>query len=287
MNRQKEIALMIMAPICCLIAIINVIFGVESVAILFISVESISLVLLCYLFFSDNDIKAEDEVNDSEIILNMEQDLTEKKQNIFALEKELEEKTREISQLEKLKEETDASLKARIVELENKEVLKNSEAFLPPVSDNESDEDTIDIVETARKTALELSDAAKEARIDVVVSSASESLLVRGSASRMKIMFKNIIDNSIKYMQRAGKLIITVSSIGDDIFIVLKDNGNGLNEDETKHIFELNFQGSNRISGNGLGLTQAKAIVEYYGGTIYAKSNRDKGMGIYIQLPTT
>ena len=42
-----------------------------------------------------------------------------------------------------------------------------------------------------------------------------------------------------------------------------------------------------RISGNGLGLTQAKAIVEYYGGTIYAKSNTGNGMGIYIQLPTT
>ena len=100
-------------------------------------------------------------------------------------------------------------------------------------------------------------------------------------------MFRNIIDNSIKYMKKAGTLVVTISTIEDDIFIVLKDTGNGLPENETKHIFELNFQGSNRISGNGLGLTQAKAIVEHYGGTIYARSPKGSGMGIYIQLPTT
>ena len=99
------------------------------------------------------------------------------------------------------------------------------------------------------------------------------------------ILFRNIIDNSIKYMKRAGSLVITISTIGDDIFIVLKDTGEGLPEEETKHIFELNYQGSNRISGNGLGLAQAKAIVENYGGTIYAKSTEGNGMGIYIQLP--
>jgi signal transduction histidine kinase len=86
-------------------------------------------------------------------------------------------------------------------------------------------------------------------------------------------------------MQKSGVLVITISNIGTDIFIVLKDNGLGLNETETGHIFELNYQGSNRISGNGLGLAQSKAIVDCYGGTIFAKSTHNQGMGIYIQLP--
>ena len=121
--------------------------------------------------------------------------------------------------------------------------------------------------------------------IQLLLSSASDTLMVRADASYIHILFKNIIDNSIKYMHRNGNLVITVSNIGDDLFIVLKDNGEGLPSNETAHIFELNYQGSNRVSGNGLGLTQAKAIVEYYGGTIYAKSNSGNGMGIYIQLP--
>ena len=50
-------------------------------------------------------------------------------------------------------------------------------------------------------------------------------------------------------------------------------------------IFELNYQGSNRKSGNGLGLAQVKAVVEHYNGTVYAKSSVGEGMAIYIQFP--
>ena len=164
-----------------------------------------------------------------------------------------------------------------------KELLSN---FLPPVGEGERQNETIDIIQIARETVQELKPFAEKVRLEIRISAPDEKILVKADASRLRIMFRNIIDNSIKYMNRAGILVITISNLGDDIFIVLKDNGNGLSEKETAHIFELNYQGSNRISGNGLGLTQAKAIVEYYGGTIYAKSNVGTGMGIYVQLPT-
>ena len=146
--------------------------------------------------------------------------------------------------------------------------------------------DPVNIITIARQVVGDLRLAAEKAGISIMVSSGSDTILVKADPTRINILFRNIVDNSIKYMQRAGSLIITISSIGDDIFIVLKDNGNGLSENEAQHIFELNYQGSNRISGNGLGLAQARAIVNSYGGTIYAKSTVGKGMGIYIQLPT-
>lgn len=156
--------------------------------------------------------------------------------------------------------------------------------FLPPVMDAE--ETTVDILQIVQDTIRELEESALQANIRIQIASSSNSLYIKAAPSRIRILFRNIIDNSIKYMQRTGILLITISNIGSDIFIVLKDNGMGLDTSETNHIFELNFQGSNRISGNGLGLTQAKAIVDYYGGTIYAKSTPNQGMGIYIQLPT-
>lgn len=156
--------------------------------------------------------------------------------------------------------------------------------FLPPIQ--ESEETTVDILQIVRDTMDELKVSADAAHIQLQLASASTSLYAKAAPSRIRILFRNIIDNSIKYMQRTGILLITISNIGSDIFVVLKDNGMGLSSDETNHIFELNYQGSNRISGNGLGLTQAKAIVDYYGGTIYAKSTPSQGMGIYIQLPT-
>ena len=176
------------------------------------------------------------------------------------------------------------SAQAALAEAENEEAF---EALLPPIDPNEDPNETIDIIQIAKETIHELSGFAKKANLDIVLSAPENTMLVKASRGRLRILFRNIIDNSIKYMNRSGSLLITISNIGDDIFIVLKDNGNGLSEHETKHIFELNYQGTNRVSGNGLGLTQAKAIVDYYGGSIYAKSMIGRGMGIYIQLPTT
>ena len=196
-----------------------------------------------------------------------------------------------------LSEEKD-TLTAKCTELEQKvaSLTTSLEQVQTPVDKSEllsellpQEETPVDlnIIDVVNKVMEEMAPYGRRAGIQLLLSSASDRLMVRADASFIRILFRNIIDNSIKYMHRNGNLVITVSNIGDDLFIVLKDNGEGLPTNETDHIFELNYQGSNRVSGNGLGLTQAKAIVEYYGGTIYAKSNSGKGMGIYIQLPAS
>ncbi len=145
----------------------------------------------------------------------------------------------------------------------------------------------VDIIQAANDAIEALSPFAEAQNIKIHLSTTCEELMVLAVPESIRILFRNIIDNSIKYMGRAGHMIITISLLGDDIFVILKDTGKGLNEEETTHIFELNFQGSNRVSGNGLGLTQSKMIVEAFGGTIYAKSSPENGMAIYIQLPVS
>lgn len=159
------------------------------------------------------------------------------------------------------------------------------DALIPNISNEKEIVNKINLVSLTSDTAAEFSEFADKAGIAIKVNSSQTELSFMGDPERIRIMLRNIIDNSIKYMKKEGSLIITLSKVGDEAFIVLKDNGEGLNENETKHIFELNFQGSNRISGNGLGLTQAKAIADKYNGHMYARSDSGKGMGIYISLP--
>lgn len=155
-------------------------------------------------------------------------------------------------------------------------------AILPPASGTER----INLVDAAREAIDTLKPFAKSSHIRMQLSASLQSVCMDADRGWIKIMLLNIIDNSIKYMQQPGTLVITVSLIGTDIFLILKDNGAGLPEQEVAHIFEINYQGSNRQSGNGLGLAQSKAIIEYYGGTVYAKSALGRGMAIYIQLPS-
>ena len=198
-------------------------------------------------------------------------------------EKWLEEKEQLRADCSSLKEKnTELSSSLELLQSQSPDVqAENLNDLLPP----EEKPTELNIISTVSAVIEEMLPYSRKAGIQLLLSSASDTLMVRADASYLRILFRNIIDNSIKYMRRNGNLVITISNIGDDLFIVLKDNGEGLPSSETAHIFELNYQGSNRVSGNGLGLTQAKAIVEYYGGTIYAKSTSGNGMGIYIQLP--
>ncbi len=291
MSRDQKISLIS----ACILYVLTVVgfffFSVTLVIILFLGF-TLSITLFAYHSQKrHNDYTGAEHLQQEIGLLNAEKTQITNDYEALVKEKDQELETR-LNAIEELKgklSEAESELEKSRQELKNvsgkegkdKEIY---ESLLPPDDDDASN---VDIIEVARKAIKELEADATRAGLRVTISSASERLMVHASAKRLLIMFRNIIDNSIKYMQQAGTLVVTISSIEDDIFIVLKDTGKGLPENETKHIFELNYQGSNRISGNGLGLTQAKAIVEHYGGTIYARSPGGNGMGIYIQLPTS
>ena len=291
MSRNQKISLVV-ACIFYVLTIVGFFFFSLTLIILLFLGFSLSMAYfskLCYQSHNDYTgaehlqqeiglLKSEKETlrNDYEILLREKDDELNKRQS------SIEEMQGQISQLEQEKEKAIRDSEMAVKEAVSIE-KSDGGALLPP--DDDDDTLTVDIIEVARRAVKEMEQDAVKVGLKITISSASDKLLVHASAKRLLIMFRNIIDNSIKYMQTAGTLVITISEIEDDIFIVLKDTGKGLPESETKHIFELNYQGSNRISGNGLGLTQAKAIVEHYGGTIYARSPQGNGMGIYIQMP--
>ena len=262
-------------------------------------IQSILLLTLAYSVLNEQT-DAVDEVDDlNERIVSvkrewrldtdkLKEELADQEKTVTMLQEELTaaniKNTELVEKLEALELE---SVKNR--ESENQKpdgVEMDISSVLPQYLPERGQATTVNIIDVAKAVAKEFHDDAVKAGLSIQISSGEENLLVKADQNLLRILFRNIVDNSIKYMNRHGSLIITVSSIGDDIFVVCKDTGEGLSSDETEHIFELNYQGSNRISGNGLGLFQAKAIVSFYGGTIYAKSHPGSGMGIYIQIPT-
>jgi len=265
--------------------------------VFFLLLHSLCLIFFSYRTYTDmastahftdtyqQDIGMEMAAKDKELE-TLKEELDQREKRISELYDNIAELNDRSSGLEKEIAELQTEKAAIMAGIEKEKAEKPSDygALLPPVNDEENAE-TVNIIDIAEAAKQEFLTDAKNVNMAINISSADSTLLVKADPNRLLILFRNIIDNSIKYMRKAGSLVITVSTIGDDIFIVLKDTGEGLPEDETKHIFELNYQGSNRVSGNGLGLAQAKAIVEYYGGTIYAKSSKGHGMGIYIQLP--
>ena len=109
------------------------------------------------------------------------------------------------------------------------------------------------------------------------------------SASALGIICDNVIDNMLKFSSVSEdiheKLYIRITDMEEDVLIIFKNEGEGISERETAMVFDLNYQGANKKSGTGLGLAQVNALVSDYGGRAWAKSSKNAGFTLYLQLP--
>lgn len=102
-------------------------------------------------------------------------------------------------------------------------------------------------------------------------------------------IFKNLIMNSIIHGFREdqeGKITIEVNQDNEHVFIVLHDDGKGMNEEDIKHIFEPFFTISGKGRGSGLGLYIVYNLVTVsLGGQIKCDSKPGEGTGFFIKFP--
>lgn len=78
------------------------------------------------------------------------------------------------------------------------------------------------------------------------------------SKTAFSIILSNLIRNAINHTEH-GEVVITV----DNKLIQIRDTGNGINEEDLKHIFDRHYRGSNvKSSGSGIGLSIVKRICD-------------------------
>jgi len=115
-------------------------------------------------------------------------------------------------------------------------------------------------------------------------------LAVRGDRSALAQAVGNLLSNAWKYTPERGKKIdVVTASDGKRVIIVVTDNGQGIQHQEQKLIFEKFRRGSAAQSrsslGSGLGLAIARAIVEAHRGKIEVSSDSGHGAHFRISLP--
>lgn len=97
----------------------------------------------------------------------------------------------------------------------------------------------------------------------------------------------NIIDNALKY---GGKTIsIELSSLKNDIVIMIKDTGNGIPKSQKDKVFEQFYRiptgNTHNVKGFGIGLYYTKNIIEKHGGTISVVYDAKNATLFKIVLP--
>ena len=108
-------------------------------------------------------------------------------------------------------------------------------------------------------------------------------------AEQLKRVINNIVNNSLKYMDKEkGKINLRVKDVGDFVQIELEDNGKGIAVKDLTNIFERFYRtDASRNSskgGSGIGLSIVKKIIEEHGGKIWATSREGIGTTMYFVL---
>ncbi|MDA3839855.1 MAG: HAMP domain-containing sensor histidine kinase [Patescibacteria group bacterium] len=119
--------------------------------------------------------------------------------------------------------------------------------------------------------------------------------------SLMRLVFENLISNSVKYTPDNESIKISIKKEDKDILIKVSDKGCGIPEEQQSKIFTKLFRADNvkkiESVGTGLGLYIIKAIIEKSGGSVwfespsrepFGKNNGDiknAGTTIFIKIP--
>jgi two-component system sensor histidine kinase ChvG len=103
------------------------------------------------------------------------------------------------------------------------------------------------------------------------------ALVVNGHDARLGRVITNLLDNAISFSPDSGTITVTARRLGQEIEIVVDDEGPGIPEDKLEDIFNRFYSDrpqTDRTVGknSGLGLSISREIVNAYGGRIWAEN---------------
>jgi signal transduction histidine kinase/ActR/RegA family two-component response regulator len=129
---------------------------------------------------------------------------------------------------------------------------------------------------------------AKHIAIDVELDPALGPIAV--DPDRVQQIVWNLASNAIKFTPTGGHVDVCLDVVGDDIRLVVRDNGIGFHPDVAAHLFERFRQGDSsstrQYGGLGLGLGIVRHVVELHGGTVTASSaGPNTGSRFEVLLP--
>lgn len=113
---------------------------------------------------------------------------------------------------------------------------------------------------------------------------------MRADEMHIKNVITNLVDNAIKYTSNGASTIdIFTRNDKDGIILSVADNGIGISQESTRHIFDKFYRvptgNIHNVKGFGLGLYYVKNMVDAHGGQINVSSELNRGSRFDVHLP--
>lgn len=118
----------------------------------------------------------------------------------------------------------------------------------------------------------------------------SKSIFLFVDLDSLKIVFRNLLDNAIKFSKENGQITFSANEIDSDFCqVIIQDSGIGMSQNTIKELLQegelLAKKGNSEIIGTGLGLQLCKQMIKKNGGTFEIESELDKGTKMILTFP--
>ena len=151
---------------------------------------------------------------------------------------------------------------------------------------NKSELDIHDLIEKVI-TSFDLIIKEKEAHINFGFK--ANNKVVIGDESHISNIFRNLIDNALKYSPGSPRVEIKTRNVSNGLEISIGDNGVGISAEDQGKVFENFFRvhtgNKHDVKGFGLGLSYVQKMIQLHKGNIKLKSQLNKGSEFIIYLP--
>ena len=110
--------------------------------------------------------------------------------------------------------------------------------------------------------------------------------VVSGDGGLLGILFRNLIDNAVRYSAPGTTVDIDVDVTPSEVLVTVRDTGPGITPEQRAHIGRRFYRAPGaRASGSGLGLSIAQRIVDLHRGTLTLESPETGGLRATVTLP--
>ncbi len=139
------------------------------------------------------------------------------------------------------------------------------------------------------KETLELSQSQTEKKKIEVIDETQPHLQVFVDANMLRVVFRNLLTNAIKFSFQNGKIWLMAWDMGDFIKVGVKDEGVGMTPEQVKGLFKEDTLhttlGTQNEKGTGLGLMLCYEFVLANHGKMEVESQKDEGTTFFFSLP--
>ncbi len=158
--------------------------------------------------------------------------------------------------------------------------------FLSLVRPQVKETQGFDLGQLIRDIGVLVKEQAAQHRIEYV-ERISDNVVVEGNPEEMKRALLNLLLNAVEVLASAEltkpEIEVSLKKEGNEVFIMVRDNGPGISASALKKIFEPYY--TTKKGGTGLGLFIAHKIIQEHNGVIKVQSEVGKGTTFTIMLP--